>query len=270
MAVVEHPWGSEETWAATDLYAARTVVLRAGTTAGPFGKTHRDRSIRVQRGVVTAHVDGERVPRTLRAGESFHVRAGTGCSLRVTAEAEVVEVSADRARAEAALLATAAAPDGEIVIDDADVIEEAVPSLVSSLPRAPRPAVDRPGAPVVLVVEDDLLIQDILVRAFGASYTVYRADDGAQGLELVRALPRVDLVVTDLMMPRMSGIDLLRHVKADVAKSRIPIIMLTARATSADVAAAINAGARSYVTKPFKLKELVGQVDKIVATQKGA
>jgi CheY-like chemotaxis protein len=120
---------------------------------------------------------------------------------------------------------------------------------------------------VLVIIEDDLLIQDILLRAFGGTYTIHRADDGAHGLALIRALPRVDLVITDVMMPRMSGLELLRLLKSDPVRKGIPVIMLTARASSADVAAAINAGARSYVTKPFKLKELVGQVEKILAAR---
>jgi CheY-like chemotaxis protein/mannose-6-phosphate isomerase-like protein (cupin superfamily) len=263
MTIVEHPWGTAETWASTDLFTARTLVIRAGASLGPASDPAREASFRVQRGNVSVKLEGEPRPRELRAGEVVHVAAGIRHTLHARAEVELTEVTADRSRSPRPPVSPLGRPDPEYVIDDAQIMDAAAAAV-------PRPAVDRPGAAVIVIVEDDLLIQDILVRAFGGTYTIHRADDGAQGLALIEALPPVDLVITDLMMPRMNGLDLLRRLKADPLRKQVPVIMLTARATSGDVATAINAGAKSYVTKPFKLKELIAQVNKIISTTRVA
>jgi CheY-like chemotaxis protein/quercetin dioxygenase-like cupin family protein len=272
MARVERSWGSEETWAATDRYIARTIFLRKGASTEPMRHADRDKTLRVQHGVVTVHIalETSEAVRDARPGETVHIAPGVAHRFSAVSEAEIVEVSAPErspatepeaggaAQPSRSLVPISIAPeDLELVIDDPEIVA----------PQPPRPAVEVLGAPVVVVVEDDPQIQDLLVRALGSRHTVHRADDGAQGLALLSALPAVDLVITDLMMPRMSGLDLLRELKADPVRSRVPVIILTARSSSTDVAAAINAGARSYVTKPFKLKELLIQVDKITGAR---
>ncbi len=263
MARLDHPWGSEETWAETDRYVGKTILLRAGASTGPLRHERRDKTLRVQRGVVTVFLDLDGAPQSseVRAGQSIHVRARLLHRLEATTDAELVEVSTPDPDPRGEFRPTPVAPeppDPDSIIDDP---QPAGPARAA--PPPPRPAVLRHGAKVIVVVEDDLPIQDILVRALGARYTVHRADDGAQALALLEALPPVDLVVTDLMMPRLSGLELLRRLKADPARRGIPVIFLTARTAGADVAEAINAGARSYLTKPFKLKELLAQVDKV-------
>jgi CheY-like chemotaxis protein/mannose-6-phosphate isomerase-like protein (cupin superfamily) len=279
MARVEQTWGSEETWAATDRYVARTLLLRKGASPGPMRHPDRDKTLRVQHGVVTVRIalETSEAIRDAHPGETVYIGPGVRHCFTAVSDAEIIEVStpdrspAAEGTAREATAKGAAPPPGsasldpiasgeldpELVIDD--------PEIVAAPP--PRPAVERPGAPVVVVVEDDLQIQDLLVRALGSRHTVHRADDGAQALALLSALPAVDLVITDLMMPRMNGLDLVRELKADPVRGRVPVIILTARASSTDVAAAINAGARSYVTKPFKLKELLAQVEKITGAR---
>jgi CheY-like chemotaxis protein/quercetin dioxygenase-like cupin family protein len=299
MPRVDHPWGSEEAWAETDRYVGRTIIVRTGASTGPLRHDGRDKTLRLVRGLLTVELDVEGAPtsRVLRPGQFIHVPARTPHRLVAVTEAEIVEVSTPDAmvgaqgppqtpltaalpaapppvptgRASAPPLPTGRAPvppaavevdDPEFIIDDPEDLGPA------PAPRPPpQPASLRPGAKVVVVVEDDLQIQDILVRALGVRYTIYRADDGVQGLALLEALPPVDLVITDLMMPGMNGLDLLRHLKADPVRKGVPVIILTARAASGDVASAINAGARSYLTKPFKLKELLAQVEKVVGVR---
>jgi CheY-like chemotaxis protein/mannose-6-phosphate isomerase-like protein (cupin superfamily) len=272
MPLVDHPWGSEETWAATDRYVGKTILLRAGASTGPLCHRERDKTLRVQRGrvTITVEIDGGRRVHDAHPRDTAYVPAGVTHQLTAVTDSELIEVSApERARVgdvaprlpsrgPGAAAAAVTESDLEIVIDD-----PVVASAADAKP--PRPVVQKEGAPVVVVVEDDLLIQDILVRALGTRHTVYCADDGVSALALIMKLPRVDLVITDLMMPRMNGLELMRNLKADRARSRVPVIMLSARAASADVANAINAGARSYVTKPFKLKELMAQVDRITS-----
>ena len=106
------------------------------------------------------------------------------------------------------------------------------------------------GRPLILVAEDDpdlLKMLDHVLRTVG---DVVTAPDGMDALEKAKHA-RPDVVVTDLMMPRMDGLTLAKQLKADPKLANVPVVMLTARTGTRDVIAGINAGARFYVTKPF-------------------
>jgi two-component system response regulator ArlR len=108
----------------------------------------------------------------------------------------------------------------------------------------------------VLVVEDDAAISRVLkLELEHEGYDVDVAADGLSGLE--RALKEPDLVVLDLMLPRMDGMEVCRRVRA---KSRVPIIMLTAKDLVPDRVAGLDCGADDYVTKPFATEELLARV----------
>ena len=112
----------------------------------------------------------------------------------------------------------------------------------------------------ILVVEDDPDLLRMLKRMLYPLGTVVTATDGVSALEKLRQDARFDLVVTDLMMPRMGGMELAAHLKKEPALAQIPVLMLTAKNTPKDVIAGINAGARHYITKPFKQQELLEKV----------
>ncbi len=108
----------------------------------------------------------------------------------------------------------------------------------------------------VLVVEDDPAIGRVLqLELEHEGYRVELATDGFTGLE--RALKEPDLVVLDLMLPRMDGFEVCKRIRA---KSTVPIIMLTARETIADRVAGLDLGADDYLTKPFSTDELLARV----------
>jgi DNA-binding response OmpR family regulator len=109
----------------------------------------------------------------------------------------------------------------------------------------------------VVVADDDPDIVDILTfNLMTAGYEVTSAADGMEALELVRAsMP--DLVVLDIMMPRMDGLEALAALKADEATKDIPVVMLTAKTSDNDQWAGWEAGADYYITKPFDLDELL-------------
>ncbi len=134
-----------------------------------------------------------------------------------------------------------------------------------SSPPARLPAVARQNAKTVLVVEDDADLRKMLVKMLGATYTVYEATDGADALDMLGAIAPPDLIVTDVMMPNVDGFMLIRRIKAHKALCRIPIVFLTAKSSAHDVVEGINAGARHYLTKPFKLADLSAKVTKILA-----
>jgi DNA-binding response OmpR family regulator len=118
--------------------------------------------------------------------------------------------------------------------------------------------------PVVLAADDD---EDILAlvtfRLERSGYTVLQARDGAEALELARA-EKPDLAVLDVMMPKMDGFELTRRLRADQATSRMPIILLTARAQDTDVQQGFDAGADDYIRKPFSPQELRSRVQAIL------
>jgi len=116
----------------------------------------------------------------------------------------------------------------------------------------------------VLVLEDDEPIRAMIVRALSAHYTVYDAGDAQSGLAILAEKPLPNAIVCDVMMPGLTGTDFARKMKASPRHQTIPIIFVTACAQPLDVIAGINAGARYYLTKPFKVCDLLGAVAKAV------
>lgn len=108
----------------------------------------------------------------------------------------------------------------------------------------------------ILVIEDDAAISRVLqLELEHEGYDVDVARDGLSGLEL--ALKEPDLILLDLMLPRMDGMEVCKRVRA---KSRVPIIMLTAKDRVPDRVAGLDMGADDYLTKPFSTEELLARV----------
>ena len=117
----------------------------------------------------------------------------------------------------------------------------------------------------VLVVEDDPVILRLLEVNFELEgFTVLLAHDGAEGIEVARAqLP--DAVVTDIMMPHTSGLELLTALRGDPDTKGIPIILLSAKAQTSDLKTGLEAGADDYITKPFEPLALVERVNALLS-----
>lgn len=112
----------------------------------------------------------------------------------------------------------------------------------------------------ILIADDDPILVEILkFRLEGAGHSVTVASDGEQALEAARADPPA-LVVLDSMMPIISGPDVLAELKADPALRDIPVVMLTARDSEADIVAGLKGGAAEYLTKPFIPQELLVRI----------
>ncbi len=117
----------------------------------------------------------------------------------------------------------------------------------------------------VLVVDDDPVIQGLLRVNFEMEgYEVIVAGDGVEGLERARS-ERPDVVILDVMMPRMDGLEVARQLKGDPATAPIPIVLLSAKAQQIDVRAGDAAGADAYVTKPFDPLDLLRRVEALIA-----
>lgn len=119
--------------------------------------------------------------------------------------------------------------------------------------------------PVVLVAEDDEALRKMVGHFLADIAEVHLASDGAAALQWMQARDKApDLLITDLMMPGLDGLTLVQQMKDDAKLKRTPVIMLTAKDRPTDVVTGINAGARHYITKPFKRDELVSKVKKVL------
>ena len=120
---------------------------------------------------------------------------------------------------------------------------------------------------LVLVVEDNVEMRTFISETLGTEMRVMTADNGREGLEKARAL-RPDALVTDMMMPELSGDQLVREVRADQDLEGLPIILLTARADDALKMTLLREGAQDYLTKPFHPEELRARVRNLVAMKR--
>jgi two-component system OmpR family response regulator len=115
----------------------------------------------------------------------------------------------------------------------------------------------------ILIVEDDPAIAELLAHALRRVYAVTTVTNGTEGLA-VASRERPDLVMLDVNLPGMDGFAIAEALKGSDALRRTPIIFLTARDHSLDVIRGINAGAKHYITKPFKLDEVMIKVQKLI------
>lgn len=112
----------------------------------------------------------------------------------------------------------------------------------------------------ILVIEDEEDIAELIrYNLEREGYRVVHAESGERGLEIVRR-QRPDLVLLDLMLPGIDGLEVCKRVRADVAGAQTPIIMVTARGEEADVVTGLELGAEDYLTKPFSPRVLVARV----------
>ena len=117
--------------------------------------------------------------------------------------------------------------------------------------------------PHVLIVEDNYDIREFIAENLRDCFNVEKTRNGKAGLK--RAIKKIpDLVVTDIKMPKMDGIELCENLKTDERTSHIPVVMLTGKSSIEDRLTGIETGADAYLTKPFNIKELRLQVTKLI------
>lgn len=135
--------------------------------------------------------------------------------------------------------------------------EELVPAGQPS--SATLPAPERTEDKLLLIIDDNADIRAYLRSIFAPEYRIMEAEDGRDGLEKASAtLP--DLVICDLMMPRLDGFGFCRSLKTQEATSHIPVVMLTARANEENRIEGFDLGADDYLTKPFNRREIQARV----------
>ena len=120
-------------------------------------------------------------------------------------------------------------------------------------------------AKVILIVEDDpksLMLARDLLQVSG--YKTIEATDGEQGVELAKS-KKPDLILMDIQMPKMDGLEATRILKADATTRNIPILALTASAMKEEKEKTFQAGCDGYITKPFDIKEFLKTVPKYLS-----
>lgn len=118
-------------------------------------------------------------------------------------------------------------------------------------------------APLVLVVEDNIKVRSFIISALTPYYKIIEAENGREGLFL--ALKKIpDLIISDVMMPEMDGIELCQKLKSDEKTSHIPIILLTAKSEEDNILKGLEVGADDYMLKPFGIKQLLVRIQKLI------
>ncbi|MEE9463237.1 MAG: response regulator [Bacteroidales bacterium] len=126
---------------------------------------------------------------------------------------------------------------------------------------------EKDGKPRILVVEDSEDVRAHLLDNLEDQFKMQEAEDGEEGLSLATdTIP--DIIITDLMMPRMDGVELCKKLKTDERTSHIPVIMLTAKATVESRIEGLETGADAYMTKPFNMQELQTRLKSLIEQRK--
>jgi DNA-binding response OmpR family regulator len=116
----------------------------------------------------------------------------------------------------------------------------------------------------IVVADDDVDIRELVeFKLSTLGHDVVAVADGAAAVDACRA-QRPDLVVLDVMMPGVSGLDAIRAIRADPSLADLPVILLTARAQESDVETGFDSGADDYITKPFSPRELASRVQALL------
>lgn len=116
----------------------------------------------------------------------------------------------------------------------------------------------------ILLVDDERdLVETVTFRLEAAGYEVVSGFDGQEGLDKAKK-ENPDLIILDLMLPKMDGYKVCRMLKFDEKYKKIPIIMFTARAQETDKNMGKEVGADAYITKPFEPKELLGKIQELL------
>lgn len=120
--------------------------------------------------------------------------------------------------------------------------------------------------PCILFIDDNKDLRELIQHILSKKYQIFIAENALQGLELLKNTP-VDIIICDIMMPQMNGLEFCRQIKGDIQTNHIPIIMLTAKNATDDQIECYKAGAESYIAKPFEMKILQARIDNLLQSR---
>jgi DNA-binding response OmpR family regulator len=121
--------------------------------------------------------------------------------------------------------------------------------------------------PILLIVEDNKEVRTFIKNIFKTNYTVYEAENGQKALEFANK-KSIDLIISDVMMPVMDGIEFCSRIKTNILTSHIPVILLTAKTSEESQKSGYKTGADAYITKPFDTNLLEVRVNNILRSRK--
>jgi YesN/AraC family two-component response regulator len=117
------------------------------------------------------------------------------------------------------------------------------------------------------VVDDNLELRQFIALRLSGYYHIIQASNGEEGLaKALTLLP--DIIISDVMMPKMNGIEMLTELKKHASTNTIPLILLSAKSAKRDTVAGLQSGADDYLTKPFDTSELIARVDGLIKSRK--
>lgn len=191
-------------------------------------------------------------------GERFH--SGSGIGLALVKELVILhggEISVKNAPTGGCIFTVSLAnrKESREETEAATEFKTYLPEQIDSEGSIPESAVLNEELPLILVVEDQEQLRKFICECLGESYRYIEAPDGFRGLELANeSLP--DLIISDVMMPGMNGIEFCSQVKNNELTSHIPVVLLTAKAEQSDKETGLETGADDYLVKPFSISEL--------------
>lgn len=156
----------------------------------------------------------------------------------------------------------------ESLLDNDFVLTDKISKNVATDTMKPKEIVDSSDedAYTILIVEDNVELLMLMKQLLSRKYKVETARHGREAVELIEKT-ELDLIISDVMMPVMDGYELVKYVKNSVGYRHLPIIMLTAKTQETDKMDALTVGADEYMTKPFKMKELLLRIDNMIANR---
>ena len=198
-----------------------------------------------------------------------HQASGTGIGLALVkslADLHEAELSVDSQEGRGSCFTFTLNADN--TYPDALHKEDVAPTLSSEQQEGVKEAVEpSEQLPVLLVIEDNADIREYISDSFSEDFRILQAKDGQEGVELATE-HTPDIIVSDIMMPRLNGIQVTRRLKNDIRTSHIPIILLTAKVTDEDKEEGYDSGADSYLTKPFTARLLASRIQNLLTARR--
>ncbi len=214
-------------------------------------------------------------------GKSSEIRRNQGTGIGLTLTKGLVEIHHGYIRADSIpgieTRFSFILPIDPGAYEEKDLVPESVGTLKRNIitDPAPEPIISESAAgteqdeekPEILIVEDNEELRAFLVKELSTKFMVAQAHDGRAGIELAQSdIP--DLIVSDIIMPNINGIELCKTIKSDVRTCHIPVILLTAKTSINEQIEGIETGADAYITKPFNIQFLGAQINQLIRSRR--
>ncbi len=224
---------------------------------GANGRTHEGSGIGLSlvRELVKLHGGSIEVESILGSGTTFRVRIPFG-----TTHLPSAQVAPDNDHLSIPSNARAFVEEAQRWLPDLANLEQSGTFLALARPESPAPS-DAFDRPTVLLVDDNRDMREYVARLLKSRFSVISAEDGEHAIHLVDSGVRPDLVLSDVMMPRLDGFGLLKALRARPLTETTPVIFLSARAGEEARIEGFDMGADDYLIKPFSARELITRID---------